>query len=410
MNIISSRSEDEVCMKHTLTTYSKGAAPGWARNESGVTVRLDHYPDDPPGVYRLYLERKGISIELCPTKGLSIRDMRVSGKDIFWESPHSNLPDPEEINLEASMLIKGKRVPGTAWMVHFVAGVEMMGLMNWGMPYTDDVNGDILTIHGNASMIPVEEVTVDFSGGGVIVEGSFHIYDANSVWPIPENKAPLYRITKRIEMLKDRNALYLTDVIENVTQTSLCPDWGYHVQLRPENGCQYIIPSRSVEARGGGSLFENHEIWHPAIDTLKRETWGVIHKDISLQGAFPDGNSGFESLLSYPDGSGIRCLLPPSPYVMSWFSSGGAFSDEFLIPSESPGGKDQPWLFRNWDCLGPEIGASALDHDDDTDPDVMVSTLLPGQSMKINLLIEPLNNVETGNLMSKIKKVTIDRD
>jgi len=70
---------------------------------------------------------------------------------------------------------------------------------------------------------------------------------------------------------------------------------------------------------------------------------------------------------------------------MSWFSCGGAEDDEFLLPDGSK------WLHRNWDGVGPEIGASPLDHDGDVDPEVEVSELDPGESTSLNILIEPVS-------------------
>jgi hypothetical protein len=69
---------------------------------------------------------------------------------------------------------------------------------------------------------------------------------------------------------------------------------------------------------------------------------------------------------------------------MSWFSCGGADSDEFLMPDGSK------WLHRNWHGVGPEIGASALDHDGDVDPNAVVNELAPSESTVLNIVVEPI--------------------
>ena len=376
-------------MKRTLSTFGPGTAEVPTFKEAGVSARLSHAPGDPDSVYRLYIEREGCSVELCPSKGLSVRDTTLSERQIFWDAPLPNLPDPLDINLAGDMLINDNPMPGSTWVAYFAAHVEMLGLKNWGMACKSDET-ELLCLHGNASMIPIKELTVELSNGGAVIQGSFFIRDANGCWP-PSGLPPLFKVTKRIELLPGRNSLLLTDTIKNVSDKALFPDWGYHVQLRPEPGCRFTIPSESALPRGGGRLPDDYQLWHEAPNPPKREERGFIHKGIRYAARFPDGSPGCETLLTYPDGSGIRCLLPPSPYLMSWFSCGGADDDEFLWPDGSK------WLHRNWDGVGPEIGASSLDHDGNTDPGVTVEELKPGESTLLNILIEPfLKKIDIG--------------
>ncbi len=370
-------------MKRAIKTYGPRTAEVPTFKEAGVSARLIHVPGDPDSVYRLYIKREGCSIELCPSKGLSVRDTTLSEQQIFWDAPLPNLPNPEEINLTGEMVVGGNSLPGSTWVAYFAAHVEMLGLKNWGMA-VNNPEKELHCLHGNASMIPITEISVDISGGGAIVEGSFLIHDANGCWP-PSELPPLFKVTKRIELPPDRDTLLLTDTIKNVSDNTLFPDWGYHVQLRPEPGCRFTIPSKSALPRGGNTLPDDYQIWHEAPNPPKREERGFIHKGNRYDVQFPDGSPGCETRLTYPDSSGIRCLLPPSPYVMSWFSCGGADDDEFLWPDASK------WLHRNWDGVGPEFGASSLDHDGDTDPGVIVKDLKPGESTVLKILIEPFS-------------------
>ena len=102
-------------MKTTIPTYGPNAA-AWSAEAEGVAARLEHVDGDPEGVYRLYLERDGMRVELCPSKGLSIRDTRAGDREFFWDSPLPNLPDPVTIDLEGAMLVRGKPVLGAAWV------------------------------------------------------------------------------------------------------------------------------------------------------------------------------------------------------------------------------------------------------------------------------------------------------
>lgn len=376
-------------MKRSLQTFSPLTEEVSTFEEAGVSARLSHISGDPESVYRLYIQRADCSIELCPSKGLSVRDTTLSGQQIFWDAPLPNLPNPAKIDLAGEMVIGGTSMPGFTWVAYFAAHVEMLGLRNWGL-VSKTPEGELLCLHGNASMIPIENLTVELSNGGAVIEGSFFIRDANSCWP-PSDLPPLFKITKRIELLPNRDTLLLTDTIENVSDKTLFPDWGYHVQLRPEPGCRFTIPSESVLPRGGDILPDDYQLWYEAPNPPKREERGFIHKGVRYEARFPDGSPGCETLLTYPDGSGICCLLPPSPYVMSWFSCGGADDDEFLWPDGSK------WLHRNWDGVGPEIGASSLDHDGDVDTGIKVTQLEPGEITVLNILIEPFLETNRGN-------------
>ncbi len=383
-------------MKSTIHTFGTDARPLLLPQSGDVRVSLEQVEGDPESVFRLYLTRgQDCRVEICPSKGLSVRDTTLKGRQVFWDSPLPNLPDPTDIDLEGTMVVGGHPMPGMTWVEYFAAHVEMLGPVNWGMvtnvagkkasgwtqPLGDDDN--LLCLHGNASMIPITEVTVETVGGGATVEGCFLVRNANGSWP-PSDDTPLFRITKRIELPAGRDVLILADTIENVSNMPLFPDWGYHVQLRPEPGCRLLMPSESAAPRGGGELESDWETWKPAVNPRKREERGYIHKGIRYDEVFQDGSPAFECRLEYPDGSCTRCLLPPSPYVMSWFSCGGAEDDEFVRPDGSK------WLHRNWDGVGPEIGTSALDHDGDVDPAIRIGTLAPGEITVINMEIEPI--------------------
>ena len=87
-------------MKRTLSTFGAHAVEIPTIQEAGVSAGLSHAAGDPDSVYRLYIERGDCSIELCPSKGLSVRDTTLSGQQMFWDAPLPNLPDPESIDLK----------------------------------------------------------------------------------------------------------------------------------------------------------------------------------------------------------------------------------------------------------------------------------------------------------------------
>jgi hypothetical protein len=258
------------------------------------------------------------------------------------------------------------------------------------MPVEDET-GRLLPIHGFVSLIPVPEVRVTFTDTQVNVSGAFEVYDEQG----PEGEVwyrrgqLVYEVTRTVILKAGSPSILLRDTIANRTDHSLTPDWGYHVQLRPVDGARYLVPARSREGRSGEPLPPEHEVWHSAKNPRSREEKGIIHYGLQAQAGLLDGRPGVKTLLRYPDGSGIQVVLPLSPFFLSWFSCGGQGDTTICLPA-SDGSLNS--LFQEaWDGVGPEIGASALDHDGRTDPDVQAVSLAPGETLQLSLLFEPLS-------------------
>jgi hypothetical protein len=155
----------------------------------------------------------------------------------------------------------------------------------------------------------------------------------------------------------------LEDTIENISTSSLTPDWGHHITFRPEEGAWYIVTSKKAEARGGGVLPADIQTLHKAENENVRTETGIIHKQIGI------AKSGLvKSTLIYPDGSTLEVSTSPLPYFQTWFCNDGIVSKEF---TDSNG---KSLLLKNWDGMGIEIGSSALDYDGNKDKNVRYIT------------------------------------
>ncbi len=391
--------------KLNIKCYGDGTQPVDGFLDCRVRYSLKHVKGDPDSVFRFYLESDSFSLEVTPTKGLSVRDFSYNGRQFFWKSPLENLPDPKKVFIEGSMLLNGKPEKGTRWIEYFASHIEMLGLDNWGIPR--EKGGRILGLHGNVSSIPVEEIRVEEKKGIIAVSGFFNVYDPNNIYPKDFSELPYFKVEKRIVLDLEKPALLVRDRITNIRRERRFPDWGYHVQLRPEAGCRYLIPSGEVKKRGGGIPEEGFDFWREAAVPVEREERGFIHKGLEVtENAFPDGSPGVETLLRYKDGSGIKCVIPLSPYTLSWFSCGGKNGSEFIIPGKA-GEPDRKLLHRNWDGVGPEIGASALDHDGDTDPSMVQDFLEPGESVELQIYLELLEREAAGKILKKIESFGI---
>lgn len=389
-------------MTFEFTTYGANIQPISRKKLGDFYLSCAHIQGDPEKVFRIYIESPcGLQLELTPSKGMSLRDCSYQGRQMFWEPPMENLPDPELVDIMSTVICDGTAVPGLGWIRYFASHVEMMGLHNWGVGRENGEEGPY-PLHGNVSNIPIEKVIVEVFKDRIRLTGSYQVYGANSIFPAPGD-SPDFEIKKQIELLSHEPTIFQKDTIRNLTDRTLVPDWGYHVQLRPEPGCHYLIPAKSVEERFGEAVPEGHNKWVPAVLEQVREERGYIYKDLFVENVFSDGTSGVRTLLKYEENPGIEVVIPHSPYTLGWYSCGGGMGHNFTLPADTSGEKPSRLLMKNWDGIGPEIGSSDLDHKGNTDPVISTtSSLLPGNKMSLRLEFRFLDMKRTLDLEKKI--------
>lgn len=347
--------------------------------ENGFSISLFHLPEDPATANRIRISSANVEVELLPSKGLSVAQARINGQPVFWEAP-IELPDTETLDLWSDELcINGTPAPGFTFLKTLTGGIELYGLKNWGMPVEKDGKPELL--HGETSNIPVDEVSFLVEAEICTVESSFvyRSFEGNPDLPWYQRGESLFKVTKRIILTKDSPGFKLEDTIENISNRSLTPDWGYHITFRPEPGARYIVPAKKAEYRGGAPLPANYTVWQPSPDSKQRIEHGVIYKDFNT---FSPENLCTSELI-YPEGKSVKVKTTPSPYFQTLFCSGGAETTEFTRKN------GEPVFHRNWDGMGIEIGASALDHDGNTDQTVAhEKPLLPGEAKVIRIEVE----------------------
>ena len=355
------------------------------------TIEITRSQYDDPGVRRLLLTMpEDIRVELLPTKGLSVREFRVRGRQVFWDPPFERIVNPEELDLSGMMLINGEEMPGFRWVENFAGGVELLGLQNWGMPVVHPETGELLPIHGTASNVPVDSVECSVVGSATVIKSTFTVRDgisrdAQDSGSWYERGTPLWEVARTVKVSREPEiAMTILDTITNRSDMPGTPDWGYHIQFRPEDGARMVIPSGAVSVRGGGDLPQDFEVWRGREATAGRQERGYIHKGCPAHRR-PDLGRVINGEVRYREGARVGFSIPAAPYVLSWFSSGGTGCGEFALP-EDPGTN---FMKKPWDGLGPEIGASALDHDGDVDPSVPIPILQPGEKTTLGLEFTP---------------------
>jgi hypothetical protein len=208
----------------------------------------------------------------------------------------------------------------------------------------------------------------------------------------------LYRIKKyfRFETATEAKVI-IRDTIENISNYTLMPDWGYHITFRPEKGTRLVVGSKHMEERSGGPLPDDVETWAPQTKPAFREETGIIHKE--LIDLSSEELKRTIVLLKHDNGDGFLYTFPKSPYFQTWSCRGGAGSDEFTLKN------GESLLKKNWDGLGIEIGSSALDHNGNTDKSVGYKPYLrAGQERVIEMELMFPDKVTIKKLEEQINK------
>ncbi len=335
-----------------------------------LSIKISHQKNDPENVNRIKITNESLIVELLPSKGLSVGEAWYNKKAIFWE-PIIGMPDPDLLDLNSDeVAINGEPLTGFTFLKTFNGGVELYGLKNWGMPQTDDKNA-LLPIHGETSNIPIKEVEVfiDEKGKTIEIKGEFFYNsfegDLHKPWYLRGEK--LVKVTRSIIVKQGTNpSINIIDTFENISSSPFFIDWGYHITFAPEKGARLIIPSKKAENRSGENLPADIESWTPATDSKIRTEVGIIHK--GLKEFTENGLPVNKVLVKRPTLGNLVLSFAPAPYTQSWMCNGGANSTEFTLAKTG-----EPLFQKNWDGMGIEIGASALDHNGNTDPGVPVA-------------------------------------
>ena len=369
---------------------------------NGFSISLFHREEDPVTANRIEISNGVTRIELQPSKGLSVGQAWFNNLPVFWEAP-IGLPDTETIDLWSDeVMINGQPAPGFTFLKTFCGGIELYGLNNWGMPKTQ--NDELYPLHGETSNIPVDEVELTVHDNQLILEGMF-LYrtfngDKNVLWY--KRGGAIFVVTRKIILDTGSLAFRIEDTILNIGNQEQLPEWGYHITFRPEDGAKLLVPSKSAEERGGGTLPNDLETWRPAQNPVLRTETGIIHKGL-LHETLPDGFQRSIILVQYPERYGIIARFPVAPYFQTWFCNGGLGSDEFTFSDGTS------LLQKNWDGMGIEIGSGALDHNGNTDPAVQYSAILKaGEKITIPISIEFADSQKSDEIATHIRNYSLD--
>ncbi len=387
--------------KERLIDFMNLSEEGWADSLGTYAIVVKHLKTDADGMNRIYVSGKDLNVELLPTKGLSVGQVFYKERPLFWSAP-VDLPDVNALNLQdSSVAINGVPTRGVQFLKTLMGGIELYGLQNWGMHYTDPNTGEFHPLHGETSNIPMDSVVAKIVETGMMIKGYMTVrdYEESGTEPWYKRGKPLFQVIRKISFQNGIPEIFLEDEIINTSEHELVPSFGYHITLYPVEGCEIAIPSKIIEDRSAGPIPEDHNIWPPSKNKKIRTEVGVIRKGLQLLEDSITAKKMVQSLVVYPDGTGIVMETPNFPYYQSWLCSGGQGSNEFTDLN------GVSLLTRNWDGIGIEFGSSALDHDGNVDSSFNQSYLLPpGGSIAIPLKVRLENEIETTSIHNEIQE------
>ena len=112
-----------------FTTYGPHRDNFNRKKLGSFNISCIHVEGDPDNVSRIYVESPiGLNLEITPSKGMSLRDCSYGGRQMFWESPMENLPDPETVDLLSTVICDGTSVPALGWVRYFASHVRWFSL------------------------------------------------------------------------------------------------------------------------------------------------------------------------------------------------------------------------------------------------------------------------------------------
>ena len=197
--------------RYVLTSVKQNVrVANWdfARDGCSITKKTLHGGKQ-EGVELITIDNGKLQIDVIPTRGMSIYEVRSGDMRLGWDSPVEEIVHPSLVDLES----RG----GLGWLEGFNEFMVRCGLEFAGHPGTDEFinnTGDTatmdLTLHGKVGNIPASEVEVLVDANspgrvtlrGVVYEKFFY--------------GPKLRLTTELSVAVNADSFSITDTVTNL--------------------------------------------------------------------------------------------------------------------------------------------------------------------------------------------------
>ena len=263
------------------------------------------------GVEILTLNNGKLQIQIIPTRGMGILDVKMDGIRLGWNSPVKEVVHPSHIDLES----RG----GLGWLEGFNEWMVRCGLEFAGHPGTDQFinnTGDPttldLTLHGKIQNIPASsyEIVVDpdpphrIRIRGTVYESFFY--------------GPKLKLVTEVSTLPGSETFQISDHLTNEGASAQEFQLIYHGNYGSsilEKGAMVYAPASSVTPMNANAA-RSLDSWNTYLDPTK----GYVEQVYLLE-PLGDENSSTMALLVNQDAdlaTSVRWNVTELPYLTIW--------------------------------------------------------------------------------------------
>lgn len=302
---------------------------GWSRTGDGWSVtKRTLAGGKQEGVSVITINNGILEIDVVPTRGMSIQEIRRKGMRLGWDSPVAELVHPAFIDLDS----RG----GLGWLDGFGEWMVRCGLEFAGHPGTDkmvnntsDTTEVDLSLHGKIGNIPASEVEVSIDRQpphrirvrGVVYERSF--------------KGPNLRLIAEVSVVPSESSFRIDDQVTNLGASEQEFQIIYHMNFgRPllEAGAKVYVAAESVAPMNAHAAESIDE-----FAVYKGPTEGFIEQ-VYLVEPLSDERGTSLAVLQDADGehaAAIRWSTEQLPYLTLWKNT--ASTAEGYVTGIEPG-------------------------------------------------------------------------
>lgn len=286
--------------------------PTWSRNGDGWSVRKRTLAGGKQaGVSVITINNGVLEIDVVPTRGMSIQEIRRGEMRLGWDSPVTEIVNPAFIDLES----RG----GLGWLDGFGEWMVRCGLEFAGHPGTDKMINNTgetaeveLSLHGKIGNIPASEVEVSIDRApphrirvrGVVYERSF--------------KGPNLRLVAEVSVVPGASGFRIDDQVTNLGASEQEFQIIYHMNFgRPllEEGAKVHVAAERVAPMNAHAAESIDE-----FAVYKGPTDGFVEQ-VYLVEPLSDERGTSLAVLQDADGNNavaIRWSTAELPYLTLW--------------------------------------------------------------------------------------------
>ena len=282
------------------------------------------------GVIVIELSNHVVSINIVPTRGMSIADVHCGDVRLGWNSPVQGPVHPRFVPIAEPN--------GLGWLDGFDEWLVRCGLSSNGAPDFDEQGRLQHSLHGRIANRPAHQVKLTFDHEtselaltGVVDETRFLFYHL--------------RLTSTIRLRPDATTFQIHDRVENLSGRPATAQLLYHINFGPtllSPGAELVVPAKRIAPRNA----------HAANDV---DTWNLYgqpdasyEEQVYFMQLQADENHRTLALLKSDDGqhgAAIRFNIQQLPYFSQWKNT-VAYQDGYVTGIEPATNFPNPHSFE----------------------------------------------------------------